>query len=1678
MKYSVWAFLSFLTISSASAAPLELKKGDHICVIGNTLADRMQHDGWLETYLQARFPKHELVVRELGFSGDEITTRIRSQWFGTPDEWLAGKGAVPPGKLVSRIGVRENRFELTETKADVIFAFFGYNESWAGEAGLPKFKADLEAFIKHTLSQKYNGKSAPKVVLFSPNAFEDHKSPNLPDGTEINKRLEMYTTAMEDVAKTNNVPFVDLFRATRKAFGASPIRLTINGVHLNEAGNHFLASFIERTLFETPPMKIDDALARIRAAVLDKNFYWHNRYRVMDGFNVYGGRAFERYADQQSNYEDQQRELEIFDVKTSNRDKRIWAVAQGGDLKVDDSNCPPLIPVKTNRPQFTPEGGFKFIDGEEAISKMTIAKGLKIELFASEKEFPDLLNKPVQMQFDAKGRLWVAVWPSYPRWKPTEERRDKIVIFEDTNGDGKADKTTVFADKLNCPTGFDFWNGGVLVAQAPDLLFLKDTDGDGKADLQQRVIHGLDSADSHHTSNSFVFDPGGAVYFQEGTFHATQVEDPYGPVKRCQNGGVFRYEPRTQKFEVYVSTGFANPHGHVFDRWGQDIVVDGTGSQPYHAVQFSGRINWPDKHPKPPQVYQQRFRPCPGMEFLSSKHFPDDWQGNLLVADVIQLQGIMRYRIDDKGSSFAGGDPLEILVTSKDPTFRPSDLKVAPDGSLYFLDWSNPIIGHLQHAIRDPARDRTHGRIYRMTYQGRDLVKPTKIDGEPIAKLLELLKDPTERVRYRVRMELTGRKTEDVIAATKTWIQKLQDEAENDPNLEHHLLEALWLHQSHNVVNKELLLNLLTAKDFRARAAAVRVLTYWRDRVPEALELLKQAAADTHPRVRLQSVWAASFFTVPEAIEIPIIVQDLPTDIYIDFTHRETLRVLKPQYDAALAKGDKINFTTSAGARFQLRNVTLEQLLKMGRTRPVCLELLYRPNVPDDVRRSTLGELAKLDKKPELKVLVDAIVHVDEAAAGRGDLAGRDESIVFDLVRLLSGRNANDLAAVRADLEKLATTAQKSLLRQIGYVALINVDGTTDKTWDLAVKSVNSLRDLLSAVPLIADPSVKATLYAKIEPLLNGLPPALQSQVGKVKGVAGRYVRIDLKGRKTLSLAEVQVFSNNINVALKKKATQINVANGGNPERAIDGNTAGIYGMGSTTHTVIDTQNPWWEVDLGDEYPIDKIVVWNRTEQELGNRLNNFNLRVLDRQRAEVFKQENNSAPPRKAEFELGGSGPVAIVRRAAMEALTSVRGQETKTFTTLAKFVKDDTDRFAAIHAIMRLPRNAWPKDDAAKLTEIVLAAIKKIPTADRTGPQALDAMEFAEGLAALLPPDEGKRVRQELGELGVRVIRLQTLPERMAYDKDVLVIKAGKPVEFIFENIDFMPHNFVIGKPGSMADLGKLGEDTAKDADAAARHYVPKSPNVLLGSKLLQPREIEKLSFMAPKEPGVYPFVCTFPGHWQRMHGALYVVEDLEAYQANPEAYLAKANIPVKDPLLKDRRPRTEWKFEDLIEEVKMTKGGRNFGNGKQMFAVASCVACHKMEGVGNSFGADLAQLDPKLKFDEVFKDVIEPSSKINEKFQTWTIETVDGKKFTGLIVEETKEVVKLVENPLVKAEPIVIKVGDIDNRKKSMVSVMPKGLLDKLTKEEILDLLAYVYSKGNKGHELFKADGHHHH
>jgi putative heme-binding domain-containing protein len=1652
-------------------AKLELKKGDRISIVGNTLAERMQHHGWLETYLYTRFPQHDLVFRNLGYSGDEITTRLRSANFGSPDEWL------------------------TKTKTDVVFAFFGYNESFKGQEGLPKFKSDLDAYVKHLLKTKFNGVSPPRVVLFSPIAHEDLHDKNMPDGKENNARLKLYTAAIEEVAKANDVTFVDLLTATLRGYQGSPENWTINGIHLNEHGDWQLAAYVDHLFGDVKTPRSTKVMAKVRAAVLERNFIWFNRYRTVDGYSIYGGRAslkFEEYDPKtglktgkiNTNFEVAQREMLILDEMTANRDKACWAAAQGKEYKVDDSNTSPFIDIGTNKPGMV-DGkdkngknakvpnvpGLKhlFLGGDEAIGKMKLGKNLKINLFASEEMFPELAN-PVQMAWDNKGRLWVAVMPSYPHWKPKEEMNDKIIILEDTKGTGVADKCTVWADKLHVPTGLEFWNGGLFVGQQPDLMYLKDTNGGGKANYRERVLHGIDSADTHHALNSFVIDGGGALYFQEGTFHHTQVETPWGPPVRNANAGAYRYEPRTKKFETYINYGFANPHGHVFDRWGQDFITDGTGNANYFAAAFSGRMDYPSRHANMKTFFQQQSRPCPGNEILSSQHFPPEYQGNYLNANVIGFQGIFRHRVNESGSGF-GATVEESIVSSSDPNFRPSDVKMGPDGAIYFSDWHNPIIGHMQHNLRDPNRNRTYGRIYRITYEGRPLSKSPKIDGATIPELLDVLKSPEDRVRYRARLELSARNSDDVLKATGEWLGKLDKQ---DAAYEHHVLEGLWVHQNHNTANRDLLKKVLASPDHRARAAATRVLCYQREQISDSLEILKGLAEDKHPRVRLEAVRAASFFNQPDAVEVALIAAELPTDYYLDYVLKETKRQVEPNWKAALAKGQTIPVSSEAGTRFFLRNISNEALLKAKKSKDVYNEILLRHGLQDNVRREAVMELAKSDNKTEMAVLLDAIRRIDNQKEAR------DENVIFDLVRMLTTRGPKELTLARAELEKLATSAKQPVVRQIGYVSLINVDGSTDKAWLLANKSVPALRDFLAAMPMIADAGLRESLYPRVAPLLEKLPDNLASKTPAGKGTLGRYVRIELPGKfRTLTLAEVEVYSDGKNVARQGKASQISTASGGVASRGIDGNKSGNYNDGGQTHTKEGETNPWWEVDLGKEFPIESISIYNRTDGALGSRLNNFTLKILDANKNEVFKVVQQPAPTVKADFTLGGGpDPAVLVRHAAMTALTTVRGKETETFKTLAKFVKDDSERLAAIRAMQRIPKQFWPKEDAEPMAILMLAHIRKIPTKERTGPDALDALEFADRLATLLPAATAKKVRAELGELGVRVVRIGTLPERMSFDKEVIVVQKGKAVEFIFENIDLMPHNIVFAKPGSLEELGKYAEANAQDPAFQARSFVPKSDKVLLASPLVLPRETQKLSFIAPSTPGVYPYVCTYPGHSMRMHGALYVVDNLDDYLANPDEYLAKNPLNIEDAALKDRRPRTEWKYEDLAADVELMKPGRNFGSAKAMFKVASCIACHKMDGEGNDFGPDLAKLDLKYKSLDILKDIVEPSFRINEKYQTWVIETKAGKTHTGIILEEKGNAIKLIENPLAKAEPIVLKLDDIDTKVKSPVSIMPKGLLDKLTREEILDLVAYITARGNRQHPLFRAEDAHGH
>src|SRR5690606_1964528 len=264
---------------------------------------------------------------------------------------------------------------------------------------------------------------------------------------------------------------------------------------------------------------------------------------------------------------------------TQNRDKAMSALLNGKkfNLKAADQRTKELPKVQTNSPDSAKN---PYLYGKDALKSFTLADGYKIELFASEAEFPNLAN-PAQASFDNKGRLWVAVLPSYPHYRPGDPRpNDKLLIYEDTDNDGRADKEIIFADNLHLPIGFEFAPQGVYLSQAPNLVLLKDLDGDDRADTREIILSGFDTHDTHHAISAFSADPSGSIIMSEGVFLHSNVETAYGPV-RAVDGGFYRFTPHNQKLQRLVQTEVPNPWGIAFDQWGQDFYLD-TSSPALH----------------------------------------------------------------------------------------------------------------------------------------------------------------------------------------------------------------------------------------------------------------------------------------------------------------------------------------------------------------------------------------------------------------------------------------------------------------------------------------------------------------------------------------------------------------------------------------------------------------------------------------------------------------------------------------------------------------------------------------------------------------------------------------------------------------------------------------------------------------------------------------------------------------------------------------------------------------------------------------------------------------------------------------------------------------------------------------------------------------------------------------
>ena len=868
--------------------PLKLEKGTRIALIGNLLLDAERRYGHLETLLHQHHPNHQLTVRNLAWPADEIDLMPRPDNFGDLDQ------------------------HLTYFKADVIIAAYGYNESFAGEEGLPAFKQRLDKFLTHLKSQAYNGKSAPQIVLLSPGRC--HNTPEVKAGDLNNHRLSSYSQVIEEVAKKNKVGFIDIFGRFIPLSDTVGESLTLDGHQLTAVGHQSLSRRINRALTghssafdKDKGFNINEDL---RELVVDKASQFFYRYRPLNTFYYTGAR------NKSYGYLDFLPAMRNFDLMVENRDKAIHATASTGKLtQPDDSNLPKMDDVLLSR------GANKFLSVADELKAFKVDPRFEVNCFASEEDFPEMAC-PIQMRWDNRGRLWVSTSVTYPHVYPGQKPCDKIIILEDTDQDGKADKCTTWADDLHIPLSFVLdGNGGVYCSEEPHFTHLTDRDGDGKMDHRQILFTGFGCEDSHHALHDFTWTPGGDLLFRESIFHNSQIETAYGPV-RARNSSWFLFHPSSKKLTAFGSYPNTNPWGVTFDPWGNHVASHPVFASTFHATNPAyPRTHKPGNGYKqesgqhPPAKGMQAYSGVCGQDFVSHDFWPKEMQGGFIKARYKPTNKIEFHTWTEEEDHFSEKFQFD-LIFSTNLSFIPVDLNFGPRGACYVCDWYNPVKGHAQYSLRDPRRDRKAGRIWRIIPKGAKLAKAPMVALHPPNQLKDVIKhleSPHYRTRYRAKVELRGiamsdpgrfkgygggqrttgfRGYQDTLHALQNWTK-----SQTDPL---HLLESLWLYQSLDVPNIELLEKLIHGENHLVAASAFGPLRFWTTKIPKkkVAELLNYGAKHPSQHVRREAVICASYIGTADALEAILPVLDQAAGTHLAYAVRSSFNSekLKPHW--------------------------------------------------------------------------------------------------------------------------------------------------------------------------------------------------------------------------------------------------------------------------------------------------------------------------------------------------------------------------------------------------------------------------------------------------------------------------------------------------------------------------------------------------------------------------------------------------------------------------------------------------------------------------------------------------------------------------------------------------------------------------------------------------------------
>ncbi|WP_128544201.1 PVC-type heme-binding CxxCH protein [Larkinella soli] len=1010
----------------------------------------------------------------------------------------------------------------------------------------------------------------------------------------------------------------------------------------------------------------------------------------------------------------------------------LWAVGDRVKQLHDGLNPQPFAYREANLPNYEKRAGKQYqqlpLSPEESLKHIQVPVDFTLELFAHE---PDVMH-PIAMAWDEKGRLYVLITKDYPNERKPEGGRDYIVICEDTNKDGKADKFTNFAEGLSIPTGMVFYNGGLIVSQAPHMLYLKDTNGDDKADEKKILFSGFGTFDTHAGPSNLHYGFDNWIW---GSVGYSGFAGKIGADSVKFGQGFFRFKPDGSKLE-YVTSTSNNTWGLAFNETGDVFGSTANNSHGWYLAiphrYFPGNQGagsrstdtHKDMKPITGKVRQVDvfggFTAAAGHNFYTARAFPKPYWNR--VAFVSEPTGHILHQniMVKKGTDFEDNEGLGFnLLAGADEWVAPVFAEVGPDGAVWVVDWYSFIIQHNPtprgadngpgNAYQTDLRDFTHGRIYRVAYRNAPAYTPLSLSKDRPAELVAALKNSNMFWRQTAQRLLVERGNTDVVPQL---LELVKDQSLDEIGINPAAIHALWTLKG---------LGVLEGSD----ANAVQVAT----------AALKHACAGVRKTA----------------------VQVLPRN------------------------------AASAGALLQAGSLNDKEPLVVLNSLLAFSEMPMSPEVEKAL-------LTRLDQAKELndRWLPDAFACVLTSQGGKLMQTFLKQSVAkaASLPKTASG-------------QAMSGNHDHAAMNHGGTAAVTTASTAGDKP-DLVITKVRTE----PGSPYVRE---GAKIFVEVTNKGGAAVPE-----GTPVPLA---LRIEGQGRKL--------------------------------EYVSQAHTAGI--KPGETVTISKGNNGPWSTDFNVmfEVPGDYSVTV-----------------VTDRDNQLAEGDERNNAFTHKLTYRPPQSMNAFVLERATRNYMAVAPVDSVISLLRMSRQLDP-----AGSAAIVKGVSDGWNPRRKATLRDtdkqFVAGLLNEIPTEgrDRMG-RVLQAW--------------GLQSSDQSNDPNVETIRLKSVREALQFDKKEFTVTAGKQVEIVFENPDAMQHNVVIGKPKSLDIIGAAADKLITAKDGAERNYVPSVPQIVAASPLVNPDQTYRLKFTAPAQPGDYPFVCTFPGHWRIMNGIMRVKAATDAKAA----------------------------------------------------------------------------------------------------------------------------------------------------------------------------------------------------